>query len=84
MVVQEWEGEGVSNLCFVKTNNDASPVQSSLRPPQSGFPSKFPLPPHLPLREDRRVDHLFLSKLCSVWAPGLNIIYFIKVLQPCF
>ena len=29
MVVQEWEGEGVSNLCFVKTNNDASPVQSS-------------------------------------------------------
>ena len=70
MVLQEWEGEGVSNLCFVKTNNDASPVQPSLRSPQSGFPSKFPLPPHLPLREDRRVDHLLLSELlnCSVSA----------------
>ena len=75
---EAWVGAGVSNLCFVK-QSDATSVWISI---------KFPQPPHLPLREERRVDHLLLSKLCSVWAgcrgPGLNIIYFTKLYNSVF
>ena len=46
MVLQEWEGEGVSNLCFVKTNNDASPVQSEAA--SVWISIKIPPPPSSP------------------------------------